>query len=48
MEIMGSKTSAVARPLKAGAPVVPGTTEALQDFKAARSRPPLSWVIREC
>jgi acetyl-CoA carboxylase biotin carboxylase subunit len=37
MEIMGSKTSARRAALKAGAPVVPGTTEALQDFEAARA-----------
>ncbi len=36
MEIMGSKTSARRAAIAAGAPVVPGTTEALRDFKAAR------------
>src|SRR5580765_5570694 len=35
MEIMGSKTNARRAAIKAGAPVVPGTTEALKDFEAA-------------
>jgi acetyl-CoA carboxylase, biotin carboxylase subunit len=37
MEIMGSKTSARRAAIEAGAPVVPGTTEALKDFEEARS-----------
>jgi acetyl-CoA carboxylase, biotin carboxylase subunit len=36
MEIMGSKTSARRAAAAAGAPVVPGTTEALKDFAEAR------------
>jgi acetyl-CoA carboxylase biotin carboxylase subunit len=36
MEIMGSKTNARRAAIEAGAPVVPGTTEALKDFEAAR------------
>ncbi|HKP36027.1 MAG TPA: acetyl-CoA carboxylase biotin carboxylase subunit [Pyrinomonadaceae bacterium] len=36
MEVMGSKTSARRAALAAGAPVVPGTTEALKDFAEAR------------
>lgn len=35
MEIMGSKTSARRAAAAAGAPVVPGTTEALKDFEEA-------------
>jgi len=37
MEIMGSKTTARRAAIKAGAPVVPGTTDALKDFEAARA-----------
>ena len=37
MEIMGSKTNARRAAIKAGAPVVPGTTDALKDFGAARA-----------
>jgi acetyl-CoA carboxylase biotin carboxylase subunit len=37
MEIMGSKTNARRAAIKAGAPVVPGTTDALPDFEAARA-----------
>jgi acetyl-CoA carboxylase biotin carboxylase subunit len=36
MEVMGSKTSARRAAIKAGAPVVPGTTEALQSYDEAR------------
>ena len=36
MEVMGSKTSARRAAIAAGAPVVPGTTEALKDFSEAR------------
>ena len=36
MEIMGSKTSARRAAIEAGAPVVPGTTDALKDFDEAR------------
>ena len=36
MEVMGSKTSARRAAIKAGAPVVPGTTEALQNFEEAK------------
>jgi acetyl-CoA carboxylase biotin carboxylase subunit len=36
MEVMGSKTSARRAAIKAGAPVVPGTTEALQSYEEAR------------
>ncbi len=36
MEVMGSKTSARRAAIKAGAPVVPGTTEALSSFAEAR------------
>lgn len=36
MEVMGSKTSARRAAIAAGAPVVPGTTEALRDFAEAR------------
>jgi acetyl-CoA carboxylase, biotin carboxylase subunit len=36
MEVMGSKTSARRAAIAAGAPVVPGTTEALKDFDEAR------------
>ena len=37
MEIMGSKTSARRAAIEAGAPVVPGTTEALHNFDDARA-----------
>ena len=37
MEIMGSKTSARRAAIEAGAPIVPGSTEALEDVKAART-----------
>ena len=37
IEIMGSKTSARRAALEAGAPVVPGTTDALKDFAEARA-----------
>lgn len=37
MEVMGSKTSARRAAMDAGAPVVPGTTEALKDFDEARA-----------
>jgi acetyl-CoA carboxylase biotin carboxylase subunit len=37
MEIMGSKTNARRAAIEAGAPVVPGTTEALKDFAEART-----------
>ena len=37
MEIMGSKTNARRAAIKAGAPVVPGTTDALKDFEDARA-----------
>jgi acetyl-CoA carboxylase, biotin carboxylase subunit len=37
MEIMGSKTNARRAAIEAGAPVVPGTTDALKDFAAARA-----------
>src|SRR5215510_12515821 len=37
MEIMGSKTSARRAAIKAGAPIVPGSTEALKDVEAART-----------
>src|SRR5437762_3656100 len=37
MEIMGSKTSARRAAMQAGAPVVPGTTEALKNFDEARA-----------
>lgn len=36
MEVMGSKTSARRAAIDAGAPVVPGTTEALQSYEEAR------------
>jgi acetyl-CoA carboxylase biotin carboxylase subunit len=36
MEVMGSKTSARRAAIKAGAPVVPGTTEALQNYEEAK------------
>ena len=36
MEVMGSKTNARRAAIAAGAPVVPGTTEALKDFDEAR------------
>src|SRR2546429_3704898 len=36
MEVMGSKTSARRAAIEAGAPVVPGTTEALKSFEEAR------------
>ena len=36
MEVMGSKTSARRAAIQAGAPVVPGTTEALQSYEEAR------------
>jgi acetyl-CoA carboxylase biotin carboxylase subunit len=36
MEVMGSKTSARRAAIVAGAPVVPGTTEALKDFEDAQ------------
>lgn len=36
MEVMGSKTSARRAAIAAGAPVVPGTTEALKDWEEAR------------
>ncbi len=36
MEVMGSKTSARRAAIEAGAPVVPGTTEALQTYDDAR------------
>jgi acetyl-CoA carboxylase biotin carboxylase subunit len=37
MEIMGSKTNARRAATKAGAPIVPGTTDSLKDFEAARA-----------
>jgi acetyl-CoA carboxylase, biotin carboxylase subunit len=37
MEVMGSKTNARRAAIAAGAPVVPGTTEALTDFAEAQS-----------
>jgi acetyl-CoA carboxylase biotin carboxylase subunit len=37
MEVMGSKTSARRAAIAAGAPVVPGTTEALQSFAEAQT-----------
>ena len=37
MEVMGSKTNARRAAIDAGAPVVPGTTEALKDFSDARN-----------
>ncbi|HYW73177.1 MAG TPA: acetyl-CoA carboxylase biotin carboxylase subunit [Pyrinomonadaceae bacterium] len=37
MEVMGSKTGARRSAMAAGAPVVPGTTEALKDFADART-----------
>src|SRR5262245_52924188 len=37
MEIMGSKTSARRAAIEAGAPIVPGSTEALNDVEAART-----------
>ena len=37
MEIMGSKTNARRAAIKAGSPVVPGTTAALKDFEEARA-----------
>ncbi|HEV8589651.1 MAG TPA: acetyl-CoA carboxylase biotin carboxylase subunit [Pyrinomonadaceae bacterium] len=37
MEVMGSKTSARRAAIAAGAPVVPGTTEALKSFDEARA-----------
>ena len=36
MEVMGSKTSARRAAIDAGAPVVPGTTEALQNYEEAK------------
>lgn len=36
MEVMGSKTSARRAAIAAGAPVVPGTTEALQNYEEAK------------
>jgi len=36
MQVMGSKTSARRAAIDAGAPVVPGTTEALQSYEEAR------------
>src|SRR5687767_6090208 len=36
MEVMGSKTSARRAAINAGAPVVPGTTEALQNYEEAK------------
>lgn len=36
MEVMGSKTNARRAAIEAGAPVVPGTTEALQSYEEAR------------
>src|SRR5262245_60610891 len=36
MDVMGSKTSARRAAIEAGAPVVPGTTDALKDFAEAR------------
>jgi acetyl-CoA carboxylase, biotin carboxylase subunit len=36
MEVMGSKTSARRAAIEAGAPVVPGTTEAVRDYETAR------------
>ncbi|HEX3230361.1 MAG TPA: biotin carboxylase N-terminal domain-containing protein, partial [Pyrinomonadaceae bacterium] len=36
MEVMGSKTNARGAAIKAGAPVVPGTTGALKDLESAR------------
>jgi acetyl-CoA carboxylase biotin carboxylase subunit len=38
MEVMGSKTSARRAAIEAGAPVVPGTVEALRDLAEANSR----------
>ena len=38
MEVMGAKTNARRAAIEAGAPVVPGTTEALKDFAAARAQ----------
>ena len=53
MEVMGSKTNARRAAVAAGAPVVPGTTEALKDFVEAQSvaeavatRPPRKWVMK--
>jgi len=37
MEVMGSKTSARRAAVKAGAPIVPGTTNPLKSFEAARA-----------
>ncbi len=37
MEVMGSKTSARRAAVKAGAPIVPGTTSPLKSFEAARA-----------
>jgi len=37
MEVMGSKTSARRAAVKAGAPIVPGTTNPLESFEAARA-----------
>src|SRR2546426_5708436 len=37
MDIMGSKTSARRAAIEAGVPIVPGTTESLQSYEAARA-----------